>query len=146
MDYIYFHYDFVNPVKAYLVVLNKEAFSPFNQQIVSKESEARVDLDGIETRVSTIPIDPGYYYKIRGIKGGKVALLKFPPKRVIEQRQDGVIEIFDFSTKIKEQYIDNVTDMEVNDDNIIIRQGNTIRVLKADRNQNKGKTQTRRLG
>ncbi|MEJ2776096.1 PDZ domain-containing protein [Sulfolobaceae archaeon RB850M] len=146
MDYMYFHYDFVNPVKAYLVVLNKEAFSPFNQQIVSKESEARVDLDGIETRVSTIPIDPGYYYKIRGVKGGKVALLKFPPKRVIGQRQDGVIELFDFSTKVKEQYMDNVTDMEAYEDNIVIRQGNTIRVLKADKKPEQGQNANPKTG
>ncbi len=146
MDYIYFHYDFVNPVKAYLVVLNGEAFSPFNRQIIDKDAEPRVDLDGIETRVSSIPIDPGYYQSIRGVKGGRVALLKFPPKRVIGQRQDGVIEIFDLATKVKEQYMDNVTDMEVHEDNLIIRQGNTIRVLKVDKKPEQGQNANPRTG
>jgi len=146
MDWVYFHYDFVNPAKAYLVVLNKEVFSPFNKQLINKDAEAKVDLDGIETRVSTIPIDPGYYSKIRGLKGNKVALLRFPPKRVSGQRQDGLIEVFDFSTKTKEQYLDNVTDFEYREGFLIIRQGNTIRVLKEDKKPEQGQDANPKTG
>ncbi len=77
MDPVQFVYFLAKHSKPYLVALRRGDPSPF---IVYKKADGEPsdgDVEGIQLRVEHFPVDEGLYAAAVGLKGGKVAWLRY---------------------------------------------------------------------
>jgi len=136
LDEIVFNYDFPASTKPFVAVMKKGVPSPF----LSTKGDGEFNPDDAIRRVEAFPIDAGIYRKVRHVKEGKVALLKFP----IEGRAKywlyssaervGSLIIYDMTTSQQEEVVNDAIDFEVLEGNVIVREkGNLMRIINVDK-------------
>ena len=168
-DNLHFDLNFPRGVKPYLITLQKDAPPPFVLQPKKKEEQAekkepaseeggeekaetekkeekkeeklvQIDLEGIERRIASFPVEEGRYGQIFGLKDGKVLYSLYPvegakeePDFEMEPKANGILKIYTFEDQKEETLVEGISDFDVSQDAsiLIYRAGNRLRVLKA---------------
>ncbi|MFZ8808005.1 MAG: S41 family peptidase, partial [Pyrobaculum sp.] len=141
MDPVQFVYSFAKPSKPYLVVLRRGDPSPF---IVYKKAEGEpgdVDVEGIQLRVEPFPVEEGLYAAVVGLKGGKVAWLRYEVEGAVKyylwsaQERRGVVELYDLETKAKEQLLGGVSAIRASPDGryLLVKEEGRLRLIDVEK-------------
>lgn len=102
------------------------------------EQGVRIDLEGIQTRVTAFPVTEGRFQQIRGISG-KVLFTSFPVEGSLGQHwldddddDKGALEMYDLAERKREFIAGGVSGFEVSRDRkfLAYRAGKRLRVLK----------------
>jgi len=118
-----------------------------NQEQNDKPQPTRIDLEGIQTRVTVFPVAEGRYQQIRGITKNKVLFTSFPVEgslgsnwRNKDDTGKGTLEVYDLTERKKEVIVTGVNSFEVSADGnfLIYRSGKNLRVLKAGEKPDNG--------
>ncbi len=133
-DQIYFNFGFQNTVKPYYVPL-KKGKSIYKSTLFNNETN-EVYLNNIKEKAIPLPVEEGNYTKLIAT-GSKIFLLSYPIKGILNMwigggpRNDGILEVYDINLKTKEQWLNNVSDFDVDveDKNILVRQNRILRIV-----------------
>ncbi len=153
-DNMQFALGFPAHIKPFLILLRKDLPDPFRYTKpvppaidtgtpeIKKKGEKplkkiRIDLDGLTDRILPIPVSPGIYKQIWGIKD-KVLFSKFP---IIGGKEEwftgevpanGTLGFFDFREQKEGVIITGISDFKVSQNNevIIYRTKNKLRIIK----------------
>jgi tricorn protease len=106
----------------------------------TEETALRIDVEGIQTRVTAFPVPEGRYRQIRGIKD-KVLFTSGPIEGSLNKswRDDdsevgsGALEMYDLVERKKEFVVSGLNSFDVSRDRkyIVYRSGKNVRVIKA---------------
>lgn len=154
-DSLHFELGFPRGMRPYLILLQKDAPSPFmlkakslvedeekkdkKEKKKSKDTTVKIDFEGIEDRLQAFPVPDGIYGGV-GAVAGKALFLHWPIEGTLENDESdenscGLLEAFDFETLKVDVVANNVTHFEVSLDgrNLAYRNNqNRLRVFKAD--------------
>lgn len=141
LDPVQFVYSFAKHSKPYLVVLRKDDSSPFVEYKRREERVEDIDVEGIERRVEPIPVEEGLYAAVVGLKGGKVAWLKYDVEGALRyylwsaQERRGAVEVYDLETKMREQLISGVSAMKASPDGkyLLVKEENRLRLIDIEK-------------
>jgi tricorn protease len=104
------------------------------------KSVLRIDLDGIENRITAFPVPEGRYHQVRGIPKNKVLFTNFPVEgrlgvswRSSDDTGKGALELFDLAEQKKDFIVGSLNSFELSADRqyLLYRSGKNLRVLKA---------------
>lgn len=157
----YFDLNFPRGSRPFLVTLQKELPNPFiplpngndksdeksngEEPAAEKPAEKaedkiiQIDLDGIQSRLTALPVPEGKYRQVFGIKG-KVLFSSFPIQGSLNNNDDdnghearGVLEMYDLAERKKEVVATGVSsfDLSRKRGHLVYRAGKNLRVLKA---------------
>ena len=156
-DHIQFDLGFPGAARPFAVPLRKDVPDPFvprpkppesKEAAALKKAESEeepeahpqvaIDLDGITDRVVALPVGPGRYGRVRGIKG-KILYSWYPAEGRRARgpfgrpRPSGSLECYDLETQKEEKLAERLTDFEVGRDGktLLYRSGDRLRVFKA---------------
>ncbi len=146
-------------IRPYLVPLAAETLSPFGPRPggrpvnppEAKEGSERarlvVDLDGISSRVVSVPVDEGRYYGLAAVKGG-LAWMRGKLSGVLgegaadadDDRRRPALERFDFRKRETMTLASEISWFEVSGDGarLAIGDGDDVRIVPADRKADNG--------
>ncbi|MEM1615065.1 MAG: PDZ domain-containing protein [Pyrobaculum sp.] len=139
-DPVQFSYVFAKYSKPYLAVLKAGEPSPFVQYKKSERQEA-VDVDGIQFRVEPFPVEEGLYATVVGLKGGKVAWLKYEVEGALRyylwgtQERRGAVEVYDLETKQRDQLLSGVSAVKATPDGkyVLVKEENRLRLVDVEK-------------
>lgn len=136
-----------------------ESGRPAEQEKTPENGKARpvrIDLDGIQNRVTVFPVPEGRYQQIRGVIKNKVLFTLFPIEgrlnsnwRKTDDVGKGALEMYDLKERKKEFVVNGLNSFEVSADRtcLIYRSGQNLRVLKAgEKPDNSAKGYTQKSG
>jgi len=149
-DNVYFDLNFPRSVKPCLVILSKEEPSPFVPKphcFVEKDDSnakrdepppVRVDAEGIERRILSLPVPEGIYQQIGGLHG-KVLFTSFPVRGslntdwVFDKPKGGDLHCFDLQTQEYETVLNDVVSFATSKDAtaLVYRTPNRLRAVNA---------------
>jgi len=151
----YFDLGFPKGTRPYLIPLEKSTLSPFlpahrslraptsngdwNEHKRDGETarETKIDLDGIQDRVLSFPVEEGRYDRIVGAHG-RAFFLSFPVQGSLgdhwsedEQAPAGILEAYDFERNKTERVANRVSGFSLSLDyrTLVIRSGRKVRVV-----------------
>lgn len=140
-DSLQFEYSFPESAKPYLVVLDKEGYSPFSPMYeASSEKEEKVatkiDVAGIQKRIVEIPVKEGLYLQLSSFED-KVFLLKKPLEGRLEapkfwQDKDQPtrkLVMYDLKNKKEETVVDKLTSYSHGGKKMLLRVGKSLCVV-----------------
>ncbi|GMQ78514.1 MAG: S41 family peptidase [Anaerolineae bacterium] len=105
-----------------------------------KDKLVEIDLEGIEKRIVSFPVEEGLYGRIMGIKDGRVIYTRYPVEGSMEKSwypgsppAKGKIFIYNFSEQKEELLISGVSSFTLSREGKTLgyRAGNRLRLLKA---------------
>ncbi|AAL63388.1 tricorn protease [Pyrobaculum aerophilum str. IM2] len=141
LDPVQFSYIFAKHSKPYLAVLRRGDTSPFVQYKKADVKAEEVDLEGIETRVEPFPVEEGLYASVVGLKGGKVAWLKYDVEGALRyylwsaQERRGAVEIYDLETKTRDQLVAGASSLRASPDGkyLLVKEENRLRLIDVEK-------------
>jgi tricorn protease len=108
--------------------------------------EVRVDLDGLQERLTQVPVVAGHYTNLRAVADG-VAFLRAPAPGVLDEsgakpgsKERASLVRLDFDKGREQQLVDALDSFEVSGDgrSLVVRDEKRLRVLPADRREDPG--------
>ena len=156
-DHIQFDLGFPRAARPFAIPLRKDVPDPFvprpkppesKEAAALKKAESEeepeahppveIDLDGITDRLVGLPVGPGRYGRVRGIKG-KILYSWYPAEGrrgrapFARPSPSGSLECYDLETQKEEKLAERLSDFEVGRDGktLLYRSGDKLRVFKA---------------
>ncbi|MGC9131507.1 MAG: S41 family peptidase [Pyrobaculum sp.] len=141
LDPVQFSYIFAKHSKPYLAVLKKGDASPFVEYRRAEGRTEDIDVEGIATRVEPFPVEEGLYAAVVGLKGGKVAWLKYDVEGALRyylwsaQERRGAVEVYDLETKLKDQLVSGVSALRASPDGryVLVKEENRLRLIDVEK-------------
>jgi Uncharacterized protein related to the periplasmic component of the Tol biopolymer transport system len=141
MDPVQFYYVFARHSRPYLIPLSKDDVSPFIEYRRREEPVQDIDVEGIQTRAEPFPVEEGIHAAVVGLRGGKVAWLRYEVEGALKyylwsaQERRGVVEIYDLETKTKDQLAGGVSAVRASQDGryLLVKEEGRLRLIDVER-------------
>ncbi|MEZ0249144.1 MAG: S41 family peptidase [Thermoproteus sp.] len=141
VDPVQFYYVFAKYSKPYLVPLRRDELSPFVEYRRREGAVSDIDVEGIERRAEPFPVDEGVYAAVVGLKGGKVAWLKYEVEGALKyylwsaQERRGAVEIYDLEAKSRDQLASGVSAIRASPDGryLLLKEEGRLRLVDVER-------------
>ena len=143
---------FPKGMKLYLIPLRRDSISPFAPQTLPVKSASpasfQIDLDGMQQRILTFPLEEGQYGRVFGLADGKMAFSSYPLEGLANSDWEslpippGSLCIYDLVSKEKKVLSGDVLDFNVSMDQrvLICRQAGCLRVINFEAGFNPAST------
>ncbi len=140
MDPVQFCYVFAKHSKPYLIPLKRDDLSPF-VEYRKRDEISDIDVEGLPARAEPFPVEEGVYATVVGLKGGKVAWLKYEVEGALRyylwsaQERRGSVEIYDLESKTKEQLASGVSAIRASPDGkyLLLKEEGRLRLVDVEK-------------
>ncbi|MFB6491331.1 MAG: S41 family peptidase [Thermoproteus sp. AZ2] len=136
-----FYYVFAKHSKPYLIVLRRDDPSPFVEYKKLEGRVEEVDVDEIQRRIEAFPVEEGIYAAVAGLKGGRVAWLKFEVEGALRYylwsaaERRGSVEVYSLEDKAKEQLLSGVSAIRASPDGkyLLAKEADRLRLIDVEK-------------